>query len=81
MVNLKLEAMGGLAAGVIGTVIGYPLDLIKTRMQTSTKSSMSNNMFQIGMNIVRKGIFISIQRGDPTSNLIKFVKYSQLHLV
>ena len=54
-VNLKLEAMGGLAAGVVGTVIGYPLDLIKTRMQTSTKSSRSNNMLNTGMNIVRKG--------------------------
>lgn len=62
-VNLKLEAMGGLAAGVIGTVIGYPLDLIKTRMQTSTKSSMSNNMFQIGMNIVRKEGFSSLYKG------------------
>ena len=33
-INLKAEALGGLAAGVIGTVIGYPLDLVKTRMQT-----------------------------------------------
>jgi len=35
-VNLKIEAAGGLAAGIIGTVIGYPLDLVKTRMQTSS---------------------------------------------
>ena len=29
------EALGGLAAGILGTMIGFPLDVIKTRMQTS----------------------------------------------
>jgi solute carrier family 25 (mitochondrial carnitine/acylcarnitine transporter), member 20/29 len=33
------ESMGGLAAGIVGTIIGFPLDLIKTRMQTATSSS------------------------------------------
>jgi solute carrier family 25 carnitine/acylcarnitine transporter 20/29 len=35
--NLHLgeEALGGLSAGIVGTIIGYPLDLVKTRMQTS----------------------------------------------
>jgi len=28
--------MGGLCAGIVGTVIGFPLDTIKTRMQTGT---------------------------------------------
>jgi solute carrier family 25 carnitine/acylcarnitine transporter 20/29 len=65
-VNLKLEALGGLAAGVIGTVIGYPLDLVKTRMQTSSiatantsiKTKPSNNLFQVGYNVLKhEGIF------------------------
>ena len=30
----KREMFGGFTAGVVGTVIGYPLDTIKTRMQT-----------------------------------------------
>ena len=30
-VNLGEEALGGLAAGIVGTVLGFPLDLVKTR--------------------------------------------------
>ena len=52
-IDLRAEALGGLAAGVIGTVIGYPLDLVKTRMQTS--KTKGNNMFTLGLRIVRKG--------------------------
>ena len=37
-VNLGEEALGGLAAGIVGTVLGFPLDLVKTRMQTGTAS-------------------------------------------
>jgi solute carrier family 25 carnitine/acylcarnitine transporter 20/29 len=37
--KIKEEAVGGLAAGVVGTVIGYPLDLIKTRMQTAGRTA------------------------------------------
>ena len=56
-INLKAEALGGLAAGVIGTVIGYPLDLVKTRMQTSktTGNPLQNNMFALGLRIARQG--------------------------
>ena len=32
-VNLGEEALGGLSAGIVGTVIGFPLDVIKTRMR------------------------------------------------
>ena len=33
------ETLGGISAGVIGTLIGYPLDVVKTRMQYSRSSS------------------------------------------
>ena len=32
--HLGEEAIGGFAAGVVGTMLGFPLDLVKTRMQT-----------------------------------------------
>ena len=32
--SYKREAFGGFTAGVVGTVIGFPLYTIKTRMQT-----------------------------------------------
>lgn len=35
------ESFGGFSAGVIGTVIGFPLDLVKTRLQTNAASSSS----------------------------------------
>ena len=36
------DAIGGFSAGVLGTIIGYPLDTIKTRMQTSNLGTMMN---------------------------------------
>lgn len=52
-IKLHEEAIGGLCAGILGTVIGYPLDLVKTRMQTSIATETS--MIQVGTNVVRKG--------------------------
>ena len=37
--HLGEEAIGGFAAGVFGTLLGFPLDLVKTRMQTQVASS------------------------------------------
>ncbi|KAL3782979.1 hypothetical protein HJC23_003135 [Cyclotella cryptica] len=37
--HLGEEAIGGFAAGVVGTLLGFPLDLVKTRMQTQDVSS------------------------------------------
>jgi hypothetical protein len=34
--HLGEEAIGGFSAGVVGTLLGFPLDLVKTRMQTQT---------------------------------------------
>eukprot|EP00979_Chaetoceros_neogracilis_P010963 scaffold2625_cov277-Chaetoceros_neogracile.AAC.14 len=53
-INFKQEMLGGFSAGVVGTVIGYPLDLVKTRMQTSDSS-------------YRKG-FLRAQRGWDIRN-------------
>lgn len=36
--HLGEEAIGGFAAGIVGTLLGFPLDLVKTRMQTTNTS-------------------------------------------
>ena len=36
------EVFGGFAAGVVGTLLGFPLDLVKTRMQTQASSPSSS---------------------------------------
>jgi Mitochondrial carrier protein len=40
--RLGEEALGGLSAGIVGTVIGFPLDTVKTRMQTGASASAKN---------------------------------------
>lgn len=57
-INLYQEAIGGLSAGILGTVIGYPLDLVKTRMQTGKKAEFG--MIKIGSNIIKKGKYVGI---------------------
>ena len=52
-VNLGEEAIGGLSAGVLGTIIGFPLDLIKTRLQTGSSSGPPQSIISIGKGIVR----------------------------
>ncbi len=47
------EAIGGLSAGILGTIIGFPLDLIKTRLQTGTSSSGRQSILSVGKDIVR----------------------------
>ena len=62
--NLTEEALGGLSAGIVGTVIGFPLDLIKTRMQTSSKSSGPNSILGVALQIVRtEGGILALYRG------------------
>ena len=52
------DSVGGLSAGVVGTVIGYPLDTIKTRMQTGAAGGAANHsLFAIGRRIaVEEGV-------------------------
>ena len=40
--HLGEEVIGGFAAGVVGTLLGFPLDLVKTRMQTQASSTSSS---------------------------------------
>jgi len=85
MISVKDEAVGGFTAGVIGTVIGFPLDLIKTRMQTQA-TFQQNGIFRIGAGIVRReGVFALYKGIGPpllslsVLNTINFASYSELH--
>ena len=75
------EALGGLSAGIVGTIIGYPLDLVKTRMQTS---SSGKNMSILGVagNIVRTEGIVALYKGVAPPlislsllNTINFTQY------
>jgi solute carrier family 25 carnitine/acylcarnitine transporter 20/29 len=48
---MKEEAVGGFAAGLIGTVIGYPLDTIKTEMQTGG-GAKNRSMYQVAKELL-----------------------------
>ena len=84
--HLGEEAIGGFAAGVVGTLLGFPLDLVKTRMQTqlasscgtiklSTVSLLSHILRTEGLSSIYKGV------GPPLLSLsivntISFTGYS-----
>ncbi len=55
--RLRDETIGGFTAGVAGTVLGFPLDLVKTRMQTSLSSPgmHSSNLFTVMRGIISRG--------------------------
>ena len=79
--HLAEEAIGGLSAGVIGTVIGFPLDLVKTRMQTG--SSKGKNIFAVGRGIVQEEGVLALYKGIAPPlislsilNTITFTQYS-----
>ncbi len=60
--SVFVEASAGFSAGVVGTLIGYPLDTVKTTMQSqaasvstsSPSSSSSSNMFRTFRHIYSK---------------------------
>ena len=78
------EVVGGFSAGVIGTLLGYPLDLAKTRMQTqltsgdktrSTISLLSHILRTEGIKSMYKGIappLVSLS----IVNTLSFTSYS-----
>jgi solute carrier family 25 carnitine/acylcarnitine transporter 20/29 len=45
--NLRIEVAAGMSAGVVGTVLGYPLDTIKTHMQTSGQKGILSTFQEI----------------------------------
>lgn len=59
-INLGEEALGGLAAGIVGTVLGFPLDLVKTRMQTG---AASGGMISATRHIVKTEGLRSLYKG------------------
>jgi solute carrier family 25 carnitine/acylcarnitine transporter 20/29 len=61
MVHSKLtqEAAGGLAAGIVGTVIGFPLDTIKARQQVLNQSGIR----QTATTIFRQEGILAFYRG------------------
>ena len=60
--HLGEEALGGLSAGIVGTVIGFPLDVVKTRMQTGGSHGNSRTIVSIAGNIVRTEGVMSLDR-------------------
>jgi solute carrier family 25 carnitine/acylcarnitine transporter 20/29 len=89
-VNLGEEAIGGLSAGVLGTIIGFPLDLIKTRLQTGSSSlGQRQSILSIGKGIVRSegigALYIGI--GPPlislsilnTTTFIQYAYFRELY--
>jgi solute carrier family 25 carnitine/acylcarnitine transporter 20/29 len=88
--HLGEEALGGLSAGIVGTVIGFPLDTVKTRMQIMQSSgggqggSSNNNLFQVARTVVKQeglvqGLYKGI--GPPLISLsvlgtLTFTQYS-----
>lgn len=79
--HIGQEALGGLSAGIVGTIIGYPLDLVKTRMQTSGANS---NLSVVGVagHIVQKEGFLALYKGIAPPlislsilNTINFTQY------
>lgn len=55
------EALGGLAAGILGTIIGFPLDLIKTRMQTGKHPS--KGILSTGRSILQQEGIVQMYKG------------------
>lgn len=53
---LLSESIGGFSAGVVGTVIGFPLDLVKTRMQTGSSLSCQSMSSTFRDVVVNEGV-------------------------
>jgi solute carrier family 25 carnitine/acylcarnitine transporter 20/29 len=60
--HLGEEALGGLSAGIVGTIIGYPLDLVKTRMQTSGCGA-SLTIVGVASSVVRREGILALYKG------------------
>lgn len=60
--HLGEEALGGLSAGIVGTVIGFPLDTVKTRMQTGSAKA-GNSIFKVATSVAKEEGFLSLYKG------------------
>lgn len=62
--SIYSELCAGCSAGVIGTLLGFPLDSLKTRMQTVSSSSSGNiSIIQAGRIIYKEGGIMAFYRG------------------
>lgn len=61
IISFSFVSKAGLNAGVIGTIIGFPFDLVKTRMQTG--STRKTSIFKIGRTIVKKEGMLALYKG------------------
>eukprot|EP00520_Triparma_pacifica_P004886 CAMPEP_0118663050 /NCGR_PEP_ID=MMETSP0785-20121206/17182_1 /TAXON_ID=91992 /ORGANISM="Bolidomonas pacifica, Strain CCMP 1866" /LENGTH=277 /DNA_ID=CAMNT_0006556683 /DNA_START=73 /DNA_END=902 /DNA_ORIENTATION=- len=82
----RRDIFGGFTAGVVGTVIGYPLDTIKTRMQTG--SSGGGGIFAVGRRILQTEGFPAFYKGIGTPllslsilNTLNFTSYNHFKRV
>jgi len=63
MFHVGEEVIGGASAGVVGTLLGFPLDLAKTRMQTSSSEATRGAL----------SLLLHIFRSEGVRNLYKGV--------
>lgn len=62
--SLTQEAIGGLSAGIIGTVIGFPLDTIKARQQVfGPNHNCGGGVIGTARHILQQEGFLSFYRG------------------
>lgn len=83
--HLGEEAIGGFAAGIVGTLLGFPLDLVKTRMQTQSSSPSGKQISTISLllRILRTEGISSVYKGVGPPllslsivNTLSFTSYS-----
>jgi solute carrier family 25 carnitine/acylcarnitine transporter 20/29 len=81
--HLGEEALGGLSAGIIGTVIGFPLDLVKTRMQTGGSATANQSIVGVGRHILKTEGIAALYKGMAPPlislsilNTITFTQYT-----
>lgn len=57
------EAIAGCAAGVVGTLLGYPLDSLKTRMQAQAGAETPGTMLSVTKQVLREEGVSGFYRG------------------
>lgn len=70
--SLTNEIISGAAAGFIGTTLGFPLEAIKTRLQTTGKGGSNTTMMQTARVIYGEGGILAFYRGlaSPLLSLV-----------
>ena len=70
-------ALAGANAGVVGTLFGYPLDFVKTRMQTGE----GNSMFRVFRDVVKqegvRALYVGVANPLAALTLLNTLNFSQ----